>query len=184
MATQSGGLQTATVLGIVPAAQPPAVLAQPGAAPPVVAAAQPMGAAPTPHATVVAAQPVVATAVVGGAPAYAAVAGAPPVAAQAVAYGGPCAPPAGARGQYVYAGARGQYVYRRTAGGGVVVGRVNPNSVVEFEEERYCGVMSCCIASVLILVGFFPIALCVPCCPCDRRRRARPPYPMAHTDGL
>ena len=172
MATPSGGLQTATVLGIVPAAQPPAVLAQPGAAPPVVAAAQPMGAAPTPHATVVAAQPVVATAVVGGAPAYAAVAGAPPVAAQAVAYGGPCAPPAGARGQYVY---------RRTAGGGVVVGRVNPNGVVEFEEERYCGVMSCCIASVLILVGFFPIALCVPCCPCDRRR---PPYPMAHTDGL
>ena len=176
MATPSGGLQTATVLGIVPAAQPPAVLAQPGAAPPVVAAAQPMGAAPTPHATVVAAQPVVATAVVGGAPAYAAVAGAPPVAAQAVAYGGPCAPPA--------PGARGQYVYRRTAGGVVVVGRVNPNGVVEFEEERYCGVVSCCIAGVLITLGLFPVALCVPCCPCDRRRRTRPPDPVAHTDGL
>ncbi|KAJ8605605.1 hypothetical protein CTAYLR_000060 [Chrysophaeum taylorii] len=37
-------------------------------------------------------------------------------------------------------------------------------------EERYCGAVSCCIATVLFIL-FWPAALFVPCCPCDRRRR-------------
>ena len=37
-------------------------------------------------------------------------------------------------------------------------------------EEKYCGPVSCCIAVVLVIV-FWPAALCVPCCPCDHRRR-------------
>mmetsp|Transcript_19142 Transcript_19142/g.24837 ORF Transcript_19142/g.24837 Transcript_19142/m.24837 type:complete len:120 (-) Transcript_19142:376-735(-) len=37
-------------------------------------------------------------------------------------------------------------------------------------EEQYCGPVSCCIAAILVCL-FWPAALCVPFCPCDRRER-------------
>lgn len=37
-------------------------------------------------------------------------------------------------------------------------------------QEQYCGPNTCCIAIVLVFL-FWPAALCLPCCPCDRRDR-------------
>lgn len=46
-------------------------------------------------------------------------------------------------------------------------------STTEFEsEEPYCGPISCAVACILVLL-FWPAALCVPLCPCDRRRVVR-----------
>jgi hypothetical protein len=39
-------------------------------------------------------------------------------------------------------------------------------------EEPYCGPISCAVACILVLL-FWPAALCVPLCPCDRRRVVR-----------
>lgn len=37
-------------------------------------------------------------------------------------------------------------------------------------QEQYCGPNTCCIAIILVFL-FWPAALCLPCCPCDRRDR-------------
>ena len=60
---------------------------------------------------------------------------------------------------------------RRTAPVKFVFAQVQ-RCIQPHESERYCGVLSCCVATLLVLVGLFPLALCVPCCPCDKRRRA------------
>ena len=60
---------------------------------------------------------------------------------------------------------------RRTAPVKFVFAQVQ-RCIQPHESERYCGVLSCCVATLLVLVGLLPLALCVPCCPCDRRRRA------------
>ena len=47
----------------------------------------------------------------------------------------------------------------------------NINGFDEYEvEEKYCGPVSCFIGSLLLIL-FWPVAICVPLCPCDKRKK-------------
>jgi hypothetical protein len=41
--------------------------------------------------------------------------------------------------------------------------------ILQEEEEKYCGPISCGFATILTLL-FFPLALLVPVCPCDSKK--------------
>lgn len=47
---------------------------------------------------------------------------------------------------------------------------VYTDNIVIHEEEEYCGPISCCIC-IMMSVLFWPLALCVPLCPCDKRKK-------------
>jgi len=61
-----------------------------------------------------------------------------------------------------------QVVYAQPGVGGAPLGTAVGGGTVF--EERYCGIVSCLCATVLVFV-FWPAALFVPCCPCDKRNR-------------
>lgn len=47
----------------------------------------------------------------------------------------------------------------------------NINAYDEYEvEEKYCGPISCFIGSIIFFL-FWPAAICVPLCPCDKRKK-------------
>ena len=133
---------------------------QPGEPP---AYAQPAAAAaypqPPAYAQPAAAQPARVLGIVGHDPRPVPLAGAPPlVAAQVVGV---------VRGAPVVV-QPAQVVYAQPGVGGAPLGMAVGGGAVA--EERYCGVVSCLCATVLVFV-FWPAALFVPCCPCDKRSR-------------
>ena len=48
---------------------------------------------------------------------------------------------------------------------------VLPSAQIE-SVEQFCGPISCAVACILVIL-FWPAALCVPLCPCDNRRVIR-----------
>ena len=48
---------------------------------------------------------------------------------------------------------------------------VLPSAQIE-SAEQFCGPISCAVACILVIL-FWPAALCVPLCPCDNRRVIR-----------
>ena len=46
----------------------------------------------------------------------------------------------------------------------------NSETIQIEREEEYCGPISCCIC-IMMSVLFWPLALCVPLCPCDKKKK-------------